>query len=84
MTIATAKLSSKRHLTLPAALRDILGVDAGSVVVFSRDKKTNKIIIERAQTIDENTKYFTSLIKPGVKPVKDVHSYVAENYDGRL
>jgi bifunctional DNA-binding transcriptional regulator/antitoxin component of YhaV-PrlF toxin-antitoxin module len=84
MTVATARLSSKRQLTLPAMLREILGVEAGGVVAFRRDRDSGQIFIERAQTLDESADYFTSLIKPNTKPVTDVHKYIEENWNGRL
>jgi bifunctional DNA-binding transcriptional regulator/antitoxin component of YhaV-PrlF toxin-antitoxin module len=84
MTIATATLSSKRQLTLPARLREILGVDAGGVIAFKRDRTSGQIVIERAHTLDESADYFTSLISPKTKPITDVHKYIEENWDGRL
>jgi AbrB family looped-hinge helix DNA binding protein len=82
MTIATLKISSKGQIVIPARMRKELGLEAGQWI--NAELKDGVIKLERAKTIEENADYFTSLIKPGTKPITDAHQFVEENWDGRF
>jgi len=47
----SAKVTSKGQLTLPKAVRNLLKVDTGSVVVF--EKEDDKVVIKSAKTLRE-------------------------------
>lgn len=69
----TVRLSSKGQLTLPAAVRDELGLRQGDYL--SVGTQNGQITLTKAMTLDEITALAMSWIAPGTPPVKDVDAY---------
>jgi AbrB family looped-hinge helix DNA binding protein len=70
---ATAKVSSKGQIVLPAQLRRRIGLAAGDAVVIDFDEASQEIRLRRRENWDEMSARFKSWIKPGTPPLLDVH-----------
>jgi AbrB family looped-hinge helix DNA binding protein len=51
--IYTSKVTSKGTTTIPADIREELGLRPGSEVRFEKDPKTGRVSLERVPSIDE-------------------------------
>lgn len=72
----TITITSKGQTTLPAEVRQKLGVPKeGGVLRIDFDERKGEFTITRPMTVAELAKRASKHIKPGSKPVTDVDSY---------
>jgi AbrB family looped-hinge helix DNA binding protein len=67
MLSQTVKISAQGQLTLPRAMRDVLGISPGSEVKLNLDSKNSSLIIERAKTLEEQLAEFRQDFTPKMK-----------------
>jgi AbrB family looped-hinge helix DNA binding protein len=67
--MATATLSSKGQLVIPSEIRQRLGFKEGDILDIDIDEETGSMRLKKARTLEEISEYFTSRIKPGIKPL---------------
>ena len=75
------KISSQGQLTLPKHLRANLGISANTTVILDFNPRLREVTIKRAESIDEATKRISSYIKQGTTPIKDVRTWLDQNWE---
>lgn|GEM_PF-678409 len=73
--IATAVLSSKGQIVIPAELRRAAKLSAGDRVEVTYSEATGEMRLRKGETIDEMAERFTSYIKPGTPPLKNASEF---------
>ena len=69
-------VTRKGQTTLPAPLRRKLGLGvAGGKLHIRFNDQANELIVSRVATIEEISERLSRSIKPGTKPLLDVHEY---------
>ncbi len=75
----TSVVSSQGQVTIPVAVRDLLGLKAGDKVKYKIDKNRN-ISLGRAETLEEALKRIRTYGKYPKEPLLDVRGYIEKNY----
>ena len=81
MTSGVLTMSSKGQITIPASLREKFDFHPKHKIRYTVEG--DSINLQRDMTLDEAAEYFTSLIKPGVKPITNLNEWFEENYHGQ-
>lgn len=72
----TITITSKGQVTLPAKVRKSLGLQkAGDKLILDYDERNHRAIISKPTSIEELSARLTAMIKPGIKPITNVHEY---------
>ena len=58
---ATAKVTSKGQITIPREVRELLGIETGSVILFERENE--RVVIHPAKTIRDYKGYLKGKAK---------------------
>ncbi|MDR0887094.1 MAG: AbrB/MazE/SpoVT family DNA-binding domain-containing protein [Candidatus Nomurabacteria bacterium] len=69
-------LSSKYQVVIPGKIRAMLNLRSGDRVRYHLEN--NKIVIEKAETIDDLRREISSYLNPDVKPIKNVKEYYTQ------
>ena len=67
MTTAIVKISSQGQLTLPKAMREMLGVEPGGELKLKFNSDDNKVELERAKTLEEQLRALRDSFTPKMK-----------------
>ena len=70
---AIATMREKGQVTIPARVREELGLKPGDPVLF--EKTADGFTISRTMTLDERTDYMMEHMKPGVPPLTDASAF---------
>jgi antitoxin PrlF len=73
--MSTATITSKGQVTLPVEVRRELGFNDGDKLTFSVNPVMKTVEVKKVMTIDELQAMVQSMIKPGIKPLENVHEY---------
>jgi AbrB family looped-hinge helix DNA binding protein len=68
-----AKISSQGQITIPARLRQIIGVEPNERVLIHQ--KNDSIVVSKLPEHDKLVEKWTSSIKPGIEPLTDVDGF---------
>jgi AbrB family looped-hinge helix DNA binding protein len=69
----TATLSSKYQITIPSAVRKLVGLRAGDRLVYG--VRNNEIYLKKSQSIDEVSDRINSYIKPGIPLLENASEF---------
>ncbi|MDR2381665.1 MAG: AbrB/MazE/SpoVT family DNA-binding domain-containing protein [Bifidobacteriaceae bacterium] len=76
-------LSSKGQNVIPASIRRQANLKAGDRLQIELDRETEQIRLSKPQDWDSLSELFTSWIKPGTRPLKNVRGLM-KTHDPRL
>jgi len=73
-------ITSKGQTTIPAPIRQKLGLDKGGGVLQMRfDASRGELVITKALDIDELSEKLSGYIKPGTAPLVDIDAFYQAN-----
>ncbi|MFT3889091.1 MAG: AbrB/MazE/SpoVT family DNA-binding domain-containing protein [Arachnia sp.] len=73
----TVRLSSKGQLTLPAAVREELGLEQGDTLELAL--VDGKVVLSPVGGFDDITADVMALISPDITPITDVSAYYTQH-----
>jgi AbrB family looped-hinge helix DNA binding protein len=69
----TATLSSKYQITIPSAVRKLVGLRAGDRLVYG--VRNNQIYIKKPEPLEDISDRISSYIKPGTPPLENASEF---------
>lgn len=83
--VISSTLSAKNQVTLPARVREILGVGGeDNVINYEIDEARGTVRIFGGKGLDELAEHFTALVPEGVPPLENPSEYTEKHYREKL
>ena len=73
--MATATLSTRGQVVIPASVRKAVGWEAGDKMTVLVSEDQTEVRLRRRETLDEMADRLSRYVRPGIPPLRDVRGF---------